>query len=268
MTQDTIPRALTVAGSDSGGGAGIEADLKTFTALGVYGMVALTSVTAQNTVAVTAVHDLPADLVGEQIDVVARDIGVDAVKTGMLSSVAIVEAVAAHIEANGLANIVVDPVMIAKSGDALLQETAQQALKDRLLALATVVTPNIPEAEVLAGISITDLDDVRDAARRIHALGPRYVLMKGGHLESEHATDYLFDGDEFLEFTAPRIATRNTHGTGCTYSSAIAAYLAKGLPVPEAVERAKQYLTRAIETAFDLGQGHGPLNHFWPLQKG
>jgi hydroxymethylpyrimidine/phosphomethylpyrimidine kinase len=256
-----IPRALTIAGSDSGGGAGIQADLKTFSALGVYGMSAITSVTAQNTVTVTGVHDLPAAFVAEQIDDVCGDIGVDAAKTGMLSNEAIIEAVADAITRNGIQNLVVDPVMVAKSGDALLQEAAQSALIERILPLAHIVTPNVPEAEVLSGIEIESETDLRAAAEVIHAKGPHYVLMKGGHLDTSEATDFLFDGDSLTSFTAPRIATKNTHGTGCTFSAAITAYLARGLSVSRAVAEAKAYLQRAIESSFDLGQGHGPLNH-------
>ncbi|MDQ1256468.1 MAG: Bifunctional hydroxymethylpyrimidine kinase/phosphomethylpyrimidine kinase [Candidatus Hydrogenedentes bacterium] len=263
MADAAIPRILTVAGSDSGGGAGIEADLKTFAALGVYGMAAVTAITAQNTVGVFGIHDVPPDLVAAQIDAVADDIGIDAAKTGMLSNAAIIEAVAASLTRIGLRNLVVDPVMVAKSGDALLREEAQEALAARLLPLALVVTPNIPEAEVLTGITIADEADVRRAAERIRALGPRYVLMKGGHLAGRDATDYLFDGETFQTFTAPRIDTPNTHGTGCTYSAAIAAYLAQGCPVPEAVAQAKRYLTGAIEHSLPLGHGHGPLNHGW-----
>jgi hydroxymethylpyrimidine/phosphomethylpyrimidine kinase len=254
---------LTIAGSDSGGGAGIQADLKTFTALRVFGMAAITSVTAQNTVGVTGVHDLPPEFVAEQIDDVARDIGVDAAKTGMLSSAAIVEAVADSVARNSITRLVVDPVMVAKSGDPLLQESARQAMRKRILPLAWLVTPNVPEAEVLAGVRITGPQQVEQAARNIHRLGARYVLLKGGHMEGENAVDYLYDGQTIQTFSAPRIATRNTHGTGCTYSAAIAAYLARGCAIGEAVQRAKAYLTGAIQHSFPLGAGHGPLNHFW-----
>ena len=260
---DDIKRVLTIAGSDSGGGAGIQADLKTFTALRVFGMAAITSVTAQNTVGVTGVHDLPPEFVAEQIDDVARDIGVDAAKTGMLSSAAIVEAVADSVARNSITRLVVDPVMVAKSGDPLLQESARQAMRKRILPLAWLVTPNVPEAEVLAGVRITGPQQVEQAARNIHRLGARYVLLKGGHMEGENAVDYLYDGQTIQTFSAPRIATRNTHGTGCTYSAAIAAYLARGCAIGEAVQRAKAYLTGAIQHSFPLGAGHGPLNHFW-----
>jgi len=216
MPDTAIPCVLTIAGSDSGGGAGIQADLKTFTALRVFGMAAITSVTAQNTVGVTGVHDLPPEFVAEQIDDVARDIGVDAAKTGMLSSAAIVEAVADSVARNSITRLVVDPVMVAKSGDPLLQESARQAMRKRILPLAWLVTPNVPEAEVLAGVRITGPQQVEQAARNIHRLGARYVLLKGGHMEGENAVDYLYDGQTIQTFSAPRIATRNTHGTGCT----------------------------------------------------
>lgn len=256
-------RVLTVAGSDSGGGAGIEADLKTIAAHGCYGMAAITSVTAQNTVGVFGIHDVPPEEVARQIDVVLEDIGADAVKTGMLSSPGIVEAVAAALGRHPGPKLVVDPVMVAKSGDALLREEARDALKTRLLPLAHVVTPNIPEAEVLAGIPVRSQADVEEAARRILALGPAYVLMKGGHLEGPEATDWLSDGSQSWVFSAPRIDTKNTHGTGCTFSAAIASRLALGDAAPEAVREAKAYLTGAIENALPLGAGHGPLNHLW-----
>ncbi len=263
MPDNIIPRVLTIAGSDSGGGAGIQADLKTFTALRVFGMAAITSVTAQNTVGVSGVHDLPPEFVAEQIDDVAQDIGVDAAKTGMLSSAAIVEAVADSIERNALEKLVVDPVMVAKSGDSLLRDSAQQAVRERILPLAYMVTPNASEAEVLAGMRIAGPEDVEEAVRRIHGLGARYVLLKGGHLPGSEAVDYLFDGVTVQRFAAPRIATKNTHGTGCTYSAAIAAFLARGDAPAEAVQHAKYYLTGAIQHSFALGSGHGPLNHFW-----
>lgn len=261
------PRALTIAGSDSGGGAGIEADLKTFTVLGVYGMAALTAVTAQNTEAVTAVHDLPPALVAAQIAAVATDIGIDAAKTGMLSNARIVQAVAGALDTYPIPQLVVDPVMVAKSGDSLLQESARDALKQRILPEALLVTPNIPEAAILAGMTIKGTPDIHEAAMRIARLGPRYILIKGGHLECPDATDYLFDNKGALieTYTAPRIDTKNTHGTGCTYSAAITAYLAKGLEIRPAIRHAKDYLTNAIQHSLPLGKGHGPLNHTWPL---
>ncbi len=263
-----VPRVLTVAGSDSGGGAGIQADLKTFTALGVFGMAAITSVTAQDTVEVARIQDLPPDFVTEQIDMVAQDIGVDAAKTGMLSSVDIVEAVADALQRRRIPNLVVDPVMVAKSGRRLLLPNALDALVTRLLPLAHLVTPNIPEAEVLSGLSIAGPKDMAEAARRILGLGGRFVAIKGGHLDAPEATDLLVGPDTLETFSTPRLATKNTHGTGCTYSSAIVAYLAKGFETVEAVRAAKEYVTGAIRHGFSLGQGRGPLNHFWKLQQG
>lgn len=261
-----LPRLLTIAGSDSGGGAGIQADLKTFAALGTYGMSVLTAVTAQNTVAVAGVHELPAAFVAAQLDAVAMDIGVDAAKTGMLANAAIVEAVAERVAAHRIANLVVDPVMVSKSGAALLHPSAEAALRDALLPLALIVTPNAPEAAVLTGREITSEADARDAAKAIHAMGVRCVLVKGGHLDGSEAIDTYYDGERLETLRAPRIATRNTHGTGCTYSAAIAAHLGRGLPPLEAVTAAHAYLQRAIETSFPLGSGHGPLNHLWPWQ--
>jgi hydroxymethylpyrimidine/phosphomethylpyrimidine kinase len=255
--------ALTIAGSDSGGGAGIQADLKTFAAHGVYGTSAIAAVTAQNTVGVTGFLALPADFVVSQIEAVASDLPPAAVKTGMLASAAIVEAIAAAIAALDLPSVVVDPVMVAKSGDRLFSEEALSALRDNLLPRARVVTPNIPEAEVLLDTQIRTLDDARAAAKRIHAMGPKAVVVKGGHLPGAEAIDILFDGKTFHEFRTPRIDTRNTHGTGCTFASAIAANLALGRPLVEAVRLAKDYVTGAIRHGLNLGEGHGPLDHFW-----
>lgn len=252
--------ALTIAGSDSGGGAGIQADLKTFAALGVYGMSVLTAITAQNTVGVRGVHELPPEFVGAQIDAVMEDIGADAAKTGMLANAAIIAMVAAKVREHAIPNLVVDPVMVAKSGDALLRRDAVQALKEELLPLAYVITPNIPEAEEIVGRRLAGDDDYRRAAQEIHALGPRNVVIKGGHREGD-AVDLLYDGREFHTFTSPRFSTRHTHGTGCTFSSAIAALLARGFSSREAVAGAKAYLTRAIEQAFPIGHGHGPVHH-------
>lgn len=255
--------ALTIAGSDSGGGAGIQADLKTFSALGVYGMSVLTAITAQNTVGVQAVHELPPDFVGAQIDSVMDDIGADAAKTGMLANAAIIEVVAAKIRQHGIQNLVVDPVMVAKSGDALLRRDAVQALKTLLLPLAHVVTPNIPEAEEIVGQKLETETDFRWAARAIRDLGPQYVVVKGGHRQGD-AVDLLFDGNEFVALAAPRYSTQHTHGTGCTFAAAIAALLARGLAAKDAVEGAKRYLTQAIAEAFPIGRGHGPVHHFHP----
>jgi hydroxymethylpyrimidine/phosphomethylpyrimidine kinase len=266
MSRNT-PRALTIAGSDSGGGAGIQADLKTFTALGVYGLSVLTSITAQNTLSVLGINDLPPEFVELQVDAVLGDIGADAVKTGMLSNGGIILAVAKKIKQYGVEKLVVDPVMRAKSGDSLLDPEAEKILKQELFPLALVVTPNIPEAQALSGVTISSFDDMREAAEKIKSFGPRYVLIKGGHLEwARQAVDIMYDGKEFNLFKAPRVETKDTHGTGCTYSSAICAGLAKGLDVLEAVRQAKQYVTEAIKRSFKLGQGHGPLNHFWKFE--
>ena len=254
------PKAMTIAGSDSGGGAGIQADLKTFAALGVYGTSVLTAITAQNTRGVFAVAEVPEEVVAAQIDVVLEDIGADAAKTGMLSSAAIIEAVADRMEAWGTP-LIVDPVMVAKSGDRLLQESAVGALKARLLPLALVVTPNIPEAEVLSGRPIVTDEDARAAARAIAALGPRYVIVKGGHRAGD-PVDLVYDGNAFTEVPGERIETRNNHGTGDTYSAAIAAYLAHGLAVPVAIVAAKRYLTEALRASYAVGDGHSPVNHF------
>lgn len=265
MTRATrVPRAMTIAGSDSGGGAGVQADLKTFAALGVYGTSVLTAITAQNTVAVTAVHEVPTDIIAAQIAAVMGDIGADAVKTGMLSSSAIVELVAAELKRHRVRQLVVDPVMVAKSGDSLLRQEAVEALRSQLVPLAAVVTPNIPEAEVLTGLKIASDADMRRAAEKIIGMGARSVVVKGGHREGP-ATDLFYDGSRFQEFTAERIPTTNTHGTGCTFASAVAAGLARGLTVLEAVALAKEYVTEAIRRSYPIGQGHGPLNHFYKL---
>jgi hydroxymethylpyrimidine/phosphomethylpyrimidine kinase len=260
-TTQAPPKAMTIAGSDSGGGAGIQADLKTFAALGVYGTSAITAVTAQNTRDVFAVAEVPEEVVALQIDVVLEDIGADAVKTGMLSSASIVQTVADRLEAWGVERLVVDPVMVAKGGHPLLQERAVSAVKEFLLPLALVVTPNVPEAEILSGLAIDSPASAREAARAIAALGPRYVIVKGGHLAGD-ATDTVFDGVGFTEFRAERIDTPNTHGTGCTFSAAIAALLARGLPPLEAIDEAKRWLTGAIRESYAIGAGHSPVNHF------
>ena len=258
------PVALTIAGSDSGGGAGIQADLKSFAAMGVYGASAVTAITAQNTMQVTAVHEAPIDVIIAQIQAVLSDMGANAVKTGMLSSSSIIEAVAGELRASGVVRLVVDPVMVAKSGDSLLRSDAVDALKVELLPLAMVVTPNIPEAEVLAGISIETREDARKAAETIHRMGPKVVVVKGGHLDGP-PTDLFYDGEGFRELHAPRIDTRNTHGTGCTFASAIAAGLAKNLEPWDAVVQAKTFITEAIQNAYPVGQGHGPVNHFYRM---
>ncbi len=261
-----MPTALTIAGSDSGGGAGIQADLKTFAACGVYGTCAITAVTAQNTLGVMSWEPVSTELVVAQIEAVGEDLRPHAVKTGMLATAAIVEAVAATISGLDLPNLVVDPVMIAKGGDRLLREDAVAAIRVELLKLAEVVTPNVPEAEVLSGLSIRTLDDMRNAARRIRTMGPRVVVVKGGHLPlGDVVVDVVCMGEAEFDLEGPRFATRHTHGTGCTFAAAIAAYLALGQPVGEAVRTARAYLEGAIRHAPELGAGHGPLNHFWRL---
>jgi len=262
-----VKTAMTIAGSDSGGGAGIQADLKTFSALGVYGTSAITAITAQNTQRVTQVLELPPDLVAAQIDAIVSDIGADAVKTGMLASSAIIEVVAARVREHGLDNLVVDPVMVAKSGDPLLQQEAVAALRELLLPLALVVTPNIPEAEVLVGRKLEGPDDLRRAAEEIGALGARHVVIKGGHRDGP-AVDLYYDGRSFHEFATPRVDTSSTHGTGCTFASAIAASLAKGLGVRDAVAMAKAYVTKALQSAYPVGHGHGPVHHFFRFWQG
>jgi hydroxymethylpyrimidine kinase/phosphomethylpyrimidine kinase len=252
--------ALTVAGSDSGGGAGIQADLKTFSALGVYGLSAITSVTAQNTRAVTRIFHLPADMVGAQIAAVFDDLPVHAVKTGMLGSGENVEAVAKELKHYKAKNIVVDPVMVAKSGAALLEPDAEELMVKRIVPLATVLTPNRFEAERITGRSITDEDGAIEAGRTLHRLGAAFVVVKGGHFSGELATDYLVGPDTEERISSPRVDTKNTHGTGCTFSSAIAAYLALGVNVLEAVRRAKVFVYRAIYHGLELGGGHGPAN--------
>ncbi len=257
-----IPVALTIAGSDSGGGAGIQADLKTFTVLGVYGMSAITAITVQNTVGVRDALVLEPELVAAQIDAVLEDIGCDAAKTGMLGTAQVVRAVADRVAAHEVRNLVVDPVMVAKSGDRLLAEDASSALVADLLPLARVVTPNLPEAEALLGHEIAE-DAMEDAAREICALGCRAVVLKGGHGGGDEAIDLFFDAEtERIErMSAPRYDTRNTHGTGCTFASAITAHLAKGLDLRNAVAMAKRFVTEAIRRGLPLGSGHGPTDH-------
>ncbi|HEU5433952.1 MAG TPA: bifunctional hydroxymethylpyrimidine kinase/phosphomethylpyrimidine kinase [Thermomicrobiales bacterium] len=259
----TPAKAMTIAGSDSGGGAGIQADLKTFAALGVYGTSVITAVTAQNTRQVLAVAEAPEEVIALQIDGVLEDIGADAVKTGMLSAPSIVEVVADRLEAWGIPNLVVDPVMVAKSGDRLLQPAAVTAVKRKLLPLTLIATPNVPEAEVLSGREIASAADAREAAKAIAALGPAFVVVKGGHLPGA-PVDLVFDGVDFTEIGGERIETRNTHGTGCTFSAAIAAFLARGLPPLAAIAAAKTFLTAALRASYQIGadEGHSPVNHF------
>jgi hydroxymethylpyrimidine/phosphomethylpyrimidine kinase len=265
MSMDSIgrPRALTIAGSDSGGGAGIQADLKTFAVWGVYGTSAITALTAQNTVAVTAVHLVPPEIVSAQIDAVVTDIGCDAVKTGMLATAELVEAVAAALRRHQLPQVVIDPVMVAKSGDTLLNDDAVQAVIRQMLPLARVVTPNIPEAEVLTGRPVRNVADMRDAARRLVDLGAASALVKGGHLDGETLVDVVCDAGHVHELTGPRLQSRHTHGTGCTMAASVAAQLACGVPLVEAVAAAKVYVAGAMRLGVDVGRGHQPLDHFW-----
>lgn len=262
-------RALTVAGSDSGGGAGVQADLKTFAALGCFGMSVISALTAQNTQGVSAIHPVPAAFVTRQLEAVFEDIGVDAVKIGMLHSPEIIERVARCLKDYRAPNIVLDPVMVAKSGDRLLQEEAVQALIALLVPLASLITPNLPEASVLLGRPVEGPEAMEKAARDLAQLGPAAVLLKGGHLESERSPDILFQRSEnsIIRFDASRVKTVNTHGTGCTLSSAIAASLARGYTLVEAVGRAKDYITGALQAGarYRLGSGHGPVHHFWEL---
>lgn len=259
------PTSLTIAGSDSGGGAGIQADLKTFSALGVYGCSVITALTAQNTRAVTGVMNVPAEFIAQQIDAVFLDIEIHAVKIGMLSVPETIVAVADGLKRHGARNIVLDPVMVAKSGDALLQPHAVDAIRDVLLPMADLITPNLPEAEALLGCApIARADDMQSAGERLLTLGPKAVLLKGGHLEGDQSSDLLLDTEGSEVLHSVRIDTRNTHGTGCTLSSAIAAGLARGLQTRRAVGDAKEYIHAAIGAAdsLDVGGGHGPVHHF------
>jgi hydroxymethylpyrimidine/phosphomethylpyrimidine kinase len=260
-------RVLTIAGSDSSGGAGIQADLKTISALGCYGMSVITALTAQNTKGVSGIHAVPASFAADQMAAVFTDIGADAVKIGMLFSVQLIEVVAAQLQKYRAKNIVLDPVMVAQSGDTLLQEEAIDALKKHLMPLADVITPNIPEAEVLLNCKVKNLQDMRDAAKALSYPGTQGVLIKGGHLSKNGSTDFLYLSREnrTVMLKEDRIKTRNNHGTGCTLSSAIAAYMAKGFKIEDAVRQAKIYITKAIRAGADykLGSGHGPVHHFF-----
>jgi hydroxymethylpyrimidine/phosphomethylpyrimidine kinase len=257
-----VRRALTIAGSDSGGGAGIQADLKTFMALGVHGTSALTALTAQNTVGVRGVFDVTPEFVHEQIEAVASDIGVDAAKTGMLSRAGIVEAVAASLEELAIPNVVCDPVFVSKHGDPLLHQDAVDALRTKLVPLARVITPNVPEAEGLLGREISHDEPDEDAVRELAALGCEWVYLKGGHLKAS-ATDLVGNESHVVHLDGERIDTPHTHGTGCTLSAALAANLAKGLDVVDAAVEAKRFVTRAIERHLEIGRGIGPVNPAW-----
>jgi hydroxymethylpyrimidine/phosphomethylpyrimidine kinase len=257
-----LPVALTIAGSDSGGGAGIQADLKTFAALGVHGTCALTAVTAQNTRGVSDYVEVPSRLIQAQIDDVVDDLHPSAAKTGMLSSAAIIELVAGAIERHGVTRLVVDPVMVAKGGAKLLRDDAVDALRRRLLPLAAVLTPNLPEVEVLLGRRVLTRSDRERAARDLVALGCRAAVVKGGHAQGD-ADDAVFDGATLTWLRAPRIPTGNTHGSGCAFSAAIAAFLARGLDAAEAIRKAKTFITGAIGRSIEVGGGHGPVNPMW-----
>ena len=262
MTASTLPIALTIAGSDSGGGAGIQADLKTFQAFGVFGTTALTAVTAQNTLGVQVIHPIPTDVVRAQIDSVAEDLRPGGVKSGMLATSELVQAVAEAIRAHNLRNYVMDPVMVATSGDRLLARDADAALVTELLPLASLVTPNLHEAKILTSLPVDTLDEMRGAAKALVEMGAGAALVKGGHLREGEVIDLFWDGARELTWRRVRLDTPHTHGTGCTLSAAAAAGLARGLPRPEAVNPAVDFVARAIETAPGLGQGHGPVNHF------
>lgn len=261
-----LPRALTIAGSDSGGGAGVQADLKTFFALGCHGMSAFTALTAQNTVGVTAIHEVPPDFLIAQIDAVATDIGVDAAKTGMLASSALVQATAKAVQAHDIERLVIDPVFVSKHRDPLLLPDAVGALKDELIPLALLVTPNLYEAQgLLGGGEIRTQSDMAEAARSLHSLGCKAVLVKGGHLEEDRAVDVLWDGVQVHTIAGPRFATEDTHGTGCTLAAAIAARLAHGDDLLAAVHAGKEFVSGAIEHGIRIGRGFGPVNPGWRL---
>ncbi|HEX8454403.1 MAG TPA: bifunctional hydroxymethylpyrimidine kinase/phosphomethylpyrimidine kinase [Longimicrobium sp.] len=258
---ERIPVALTIAGSDSGGGAGIQADLKSFHAFGVFGTSALTAVTVQNTRGVTGVHPIPVDVVRAQIRAVAEDLHPAACKTGMLATAELVRAVAESIREHRLPHFVLDPVMVASSGDRLLDADAERTVADELVPLAALVTPNLDEAAILVGAPVDDVNGMRRAAAALVEMGARAALLKGGHLRASELVDVLFDGQEWHEWRRPKLDTRNTHGTGCTLSAAIAAGLAHGRPLTRAVKDALDYVSRAMQAAPGLGGGHGPLNH-------
>ncbi len=259
-----MKKVLTIAGSDCSGGAGIQADLKTFSAHGVFGMSVVVSVVAENTSRVIAIQDITPDMIEKQIDAVFEDIEVDAVKVGMLSQPECMEAVARKLKQYEPKNVVIDPVMYAKNGCPLMNPEAIDTLIETIIPLADILTPNIPEAEKIAGIKITSLEDVEESAKIIHGMGCKHVLIKGGHATGS-ALDILFDGNKFYQFDAQRIDTKNTHGTGCTYSSAIASNLALGLGIEEAMAQAKKYITTAIQHSLPIGKGHGPTHHFYDL---
>jgi len=262
----TTAKALTIAGSDSGGGAGIQADLKTFQELKVYGMSVITAITAQNTLGVDGVYPMMLEAIEKQLECIAVDLQPDALKTGMLFNSEIIELVADKMEQYKWRNLVVDPVMIAKGGANLLQQEATESMKKKLLPLATVLTPNIPEAEELTGISIRNMEERKEAAKRLSAMGVNYVIIKGGHGDEKESVDLLFDGSHFSSLVAERIPTKNTHGTGCTFSAAITAALANGYSINDAFQLGKDFIHQAIKNDLHIGSGHGPTNH-WAYQE-
>jgi len=270
-TSRTYRKVLTIAGSDSGGGAGIQADLKTISAMGCYGMSVITALTAQNTKGVTGIHAVPPDFAGKQMEAVFSDIGVDAVKIGMLYSAELIETVAQVLKKYKIDKIVLDPVMVAQSGDKLLQDNAIEAVKIHLMPLSSVVTPNIPEASVLLDCELHDFEDIKKGAKDLSEYGSRSVLIKGGHLEDNDSTDFLYlaEEDRFVILKGERINTINNHGTGCTLSSAIASYMAKGCEIEEAVRKAKTYINEALRAGskYKIGHGHGPVHHFHKFWK-
>ncbi|MHB8293970.1 MAG: bifunctional hydroxymethylpyrimidine kinase/phosphomethylpyrimidine kinase [Acidimicrobiales bacterium] len=260
------PRALTIAGSDSGGGAGLQADLKTFLASRVHGMSAVTAVTVQNSLGVSGFYEMAPHAVAEQIEAVVTDIGVDAAKTGMLASAAVIEAVASSLRRLGVQPLVVDPVAASQHGDPLLRPDALASLTRELFPLAALVTPNLGETRLLTGIDVANLDQMKDAARALHGLGPRFALVKGGHLDGPTSVDVLYDGSDMIELSAPRHATMHTHGSGDTLAAATCAALARGLDMVAAVRAGKAFVTRSVQESFPLGKGLGPVGHFWRVR--
>lgn len=263
-----IPRVLVVAGSDSSGGAGIQADIKTLNSIGVFGMTAITSLTAQNTQGVFEIFDLPPSFVKKQIEVVIEDIGVDAIKIGMLSNKEIVDVIVEEIKRYKIENVILDPVMKSQTGYDLIKEDAKKILIENLLPLSLIITPNKFEAEEISGLKIENKKDIKEAIFRIKEKGAKWILIKGGHLEGEYALDYLSDGKNIYEIKTKRINTDNTHGSGCTYASAIAGYIAKGFDILKAVRKAKRFVYMAIRNSLQIGKGKGPVNHFWKIKGG
>ncbi len=261
-----VARVMSVASTDSGGGAGIMADLKTFTAMKVFGTAVIVSLTAQNSVTVKSIYELPLKFIDEQFDAIMEDIGTDSAKTGMLYSARIISNVTEKFKQYGIKNIVIDPVMISKTNVRLLREDAVTTMVSKLMKIAELITPNIPEAEVISSMKITSSEDSKIAAKRIYEITGSSVLIKGGHAEGNYSTDILYDGSQYYEFPSKRIMTNNTHGTGDTLSASIASYLASGKKLPEAVELAKKYIEGAIENSFPMGKGYGALSHFWAIK--